>query len=170
MATNTTARGYRYPDGVETPALDILFGHLAQDVDADVQEIAATQTALKDYVTDTGTGGASLTVAYTTATDAASVTITPGTWHVTGSQYYLIRTAAQHEIDTVLWNTTTGAAVGATDTCSTATASTYSNQTRHVDEYVTVAVPTVLTLRGKTAALDDLQQFGANSLRAHRIA
>jgi len=37
MATNTTARGYRYPDGVETPALDILFGHLAQDVDADVQ-------------------------------------------------------------------------------------------------------------------------------------
>lgn len=35
MGTNTTpALGFRYPDGVEPPALDILLAHLAQDVEA----------------------------------------------------------------------------------------------------------------------------------------
>lgn len=33
MATNTTPLGFRYPDGNETPALDVLLGNLAGDVD-----------------------------------------------------------------------------------------------------------------------------------------
>lgn len=33
MGTNLTPLGIRYPDGNEAPALDILLGHLAQDVD-----------------------------------------------------------------------------------------------------------------------------------------
>ncbi len=41
MGTNITARGYRYPDGIEPPALDILLGHLAQDIDADVSDVVA---------------------------------------------------------------------------------------------------------------------------------
>lgn len=68
MATETTPRGYRYPDGNEPPALDILLGHLADDVDTDVQDIddrlddaEAAVSALQSATADTGSlpdGGA----------------------------------------------------------------------------------------------------------------
>lgn len=40
MGTNVTSRGYRYPDGNATPALDILLGQLAGDIDADLAAVA----------------------------------------------------------------------------------------------------------------------------------
>lgn len=74
MATNTTPRGYRYPDGNEPPALDVLLGHLAGDVDADVTRVLGPPGTQGVRVVAEAYQPAVVVLA--SLTDVASVTIT----------------------------------------------------------------------------------------------
>lgn len=76
MATNETSRGYRYPDGNEPPALDVLLGNLAEDVNDDVQaQVNRVQTGSKTLTSPTTATASAGAVTFATPFSAAPVVL-----------------------------------------------------------------------------------------------
>lgn len=125
MATNTTPRGYRYPDGNEPPAIDVLLAHLAQDVDTDVEDVEeqietvdAKVTLLRTMVSAAGTTPQNVT-GNEVAVPGAVVNLAAGKWHVIVTGYADVAGSGTPKITVRLRHTTVAGALFGTAVCGT---------------------------------------------------